>query len=193
MKAFLDFEASSLEKGGFPVEVGWVLEDGTEEAHLIRPAPDWTVWSAEAEAIHHLPRARLEAEGETPETVAARMMEVLSGQEILASAPSWDGQWLSRLLRAGGLPRHALRLGDTDAAEMAEADRILREAGLAEEKRAEQVRRIVGEARQADEALGPPEHRALADARRAHRLFEAVRQAAQAVVEQHRAAATAQG
>ena len=58
MKAFLDFEASSLEKGGFPVEVGWVLEDGTEEAHLIRPAPDWTVWSAEAEAIHHLPRAR---------------------------------------------------------------------------------------------------------------------------------------
>ena len=45
MKAFLDFEASSLEKGGFPVEVGWVLEDGAEEAHLIRPAPDWTVWS----------------------------------------------------------------------------------------------------------------------------------------------------
>lgn len=193
MKAFLDFEASSLEKGGFPVEVGWVLEDGTEEAHLIRPAPDWTVWSAEAEAIHRLSRARLEAEGETPETVAARMMEVLSGQEILASAPSWDGQWLSRLLRAGGLPRHALRLGDTDAAEMAEADRILREAGLDAEKRAEQVRRIVGEARRADEALGPPEHRALADARRAHRLFGAVRQAAQAAVERHRAAATAQG
>ncbi|SUE63132.1 transcriptional regulator [Roseomonas gilardii] len=193
MKAFLDFEASSLEKGGFPVEVGWVLEDGTEEAHLIRPAPDWTVWSAEAEAIHRLSRARLEAEGETPETVAARMMEVLSGQEILASAPSWDGQWLSRLLRAGGLPRHALRLGDTDAAEAAEADRILREAGLDAEKRAEQVRRIVGEARRADEALGPPEHRALADARRARRLFGAVCQAAQAVVERHRAAATAQG
>lgn len=193
MKAFLDFEASSLEKGGFPVKVGWVLEDGTEEAHLIRPAPDWTVWSAEAEAIHRLSRARLEAEGETPETVAARMMEVLSGQEILASAPSWDGQWLSRLLRAGGLPRHALRLGDTDAAEAAEADRILREAGLDAEKRAEQVRRIVGEARRADEALGPPEHRALADARRARRLFGAVRQAAQAVVERHRAAATAQG
>ena len=62
MKAFLDFEASSLEKGGFPVEVGWVLQDGAEEAHLIRPAPDWTVWSEEAEAIHRLSRARLEAE-----------------------------------------------------------------------------------------------------------------------------------
>ena len=193
MKAFLDFEASSLEKGGFPVEVGWVLEDGAEEAHLIRPAPDWTVWSEEAEAIHRLSRARLEAEGEAPGAVATRMMEALAGHEILASAPSWDGQWLSRLLRAAGLPRHALRLGDTDAAEEAEADRILREAGLAAAKRAEQVRRIVAEARQADEALGPPEHRALADARRAHRLFEAVRQAAQAVVEQHRAAATAQG
>ena len=193
MKAFLDFEASSLEKGGFPVEVGWVLEDGTEEAHLIRPAPDWRVWSAEAEAIHRLTRARLEAEGETPEAVAARMMEVLSGQEILASAPSWDGQWLSRLLRAGGLPRHALRLGDTDAAEAAEADRILREAGLAAADRTGQVRRILDEARQADGVLGPPEHRALADARRARRLFEAVRQAARAVAEQHRAAATAQG
>ncbi|UPG72693.1 transcriptional regulator [Roseomonas gilardii subsp. gilardii] len=193
MKAFLDFEASSLEKGGFPVEVGWVLEDGTEEAHLIRPAPDWTVWSAEAEAIHHLSRSRLEAEGEVPDAVAARMMEALSGHEILASAPSWDGQWLSRLLRAGGLPRHALRLGDTDAAEEAEAERILREAGLPVAERATQVRRIVEEARQADEALGPAEHRALADARRSRRLFEAVRQGARAMAEQHQAARTAQG
>lgn len=33
MIVFIDFEASSLGKRGFPVEVGWAAEDGSEEAH----------------------------------------------------------------------------------------------------------------------------------------------------------------
>jgi hypothetical protein len=37
MRVFLDFEASSLGKNGYPIEVGWVFEDGACEAHLIRP------------------------------------------------------------------------------------------------------------------------------------------------------------
>ena len=39
MLVFLDFEASSLGKRSYPIEVGWVFEDGRSEAHLIRPAP----------------------------------------------------------------------------------------------------------------------------------------------------------
>ena len=39
MLVFLDFEASSLAKRGYPIEVAWVFEDGRAESHLIRPAP----------------------------------------------------------------------------------------------------------------------------------------------------------
>jgi len=114
---FLDFEASSLAKTGYPIEVAWVFEDGRSETHLIRPAPQWTDWDADAEAIHGIGRAALGAEGTPHDTVAGRMIEVLSGHALRASAPSWDGKWLSALLRAAGLPRHALRLRDTEEAQ----------------------------------------------------------------------------
>ena len=51
MIVFLDFEASSLSDDSYPIEVGWVFEDGRTEAHLIRPAPAWTDWDPAAEAI----------------------------------------------------------------------------------------------------------------------------------------------
>ncbi|SDB21653.1 3'-5' exonuclease family protein [Belnapia rosea] len=105
MIIFLDFEASSLGKGGFPIEVGWAAEDNTEESHLIRPAPGWEEWSAEAEGIHGITRDQLLREGTPHDAVAQRMMETLTGHELFASAPSWDGQWLSKLLRAAGLLR----------------------------------------------------------------------------------------
>ena len=37
----LDIEASSLLPGSFPIEIGWIYEDGSGESHLIRPAPAW--------------------------------------------------------------------------------------------------------------------------------------------------------
>ncbi|WP_404337056.1 transcriptional regulator [Sphingomonas sp. MMS12-HWE2-04] len=120
MRVFLDFEASSLAKRSYPVEVAWVFEDGRGDAHLIRPAPGWDDWDAEAEAIHRIPRATLTAEGVPHDAVAAQMVADLAGHDLLASAPSWDGKWLSVLLRAAGLPRHSLRLRGSDAA-MAEA------------------------------------------------------------------------
>jgi hypothetical protein len=49
MHVFLDFEASSLAKDSYPIEVGWVFEGGTgAESWLIRPAPDWTDWDPNA-------------------------------------------------------------------------------------------------------------------------------------------------
>ncbi len=116
MFAFLDFEASSLAKFSYPIEVAWVFEDGTSEAHLIRPAPQWTDWDVEAEAVHHISRDILESTGTSHEVVARRMVDKLSGHDIFASAPSWDGKWLSALLRAAKLPRHALRLRDSEEA-----------------------------------------------------------------------------
>jgi hypothetical protein len=177
MIAFLDFEASSLAKRGFPVEIAWVFESGEEEAHLIRPAPDWTEWSAEAEAVHGIPRASLERDGRPVEEVARRAVEALSGHRLYASAPSWDGQWLSRLLRAGGLPRHALRLRDTEEARAEAAAAALDAGGVPSGDREGLLAMVLDEARRAAEA-GPVAHRALQDARREHALWSEVRRRA---------------
>ncbi|RXD03625.1 transcriptional regulator [Sphingomonas sp. UV9] len=162
MLAFLDFEASSLGKASYPIEVAWVFEDGASESHLIRPAPDWTDWNPAAEAIHQIPRTVLEAEGEDHRVVAARMVAVLTGHDLLASAPSWDGKWLSALLRAGGQPKRVLRLRDSDEAQL-EAARVCLvgvEPGAVREALA---REVVGEVSQRRNGR-VPEHRALADA-----------------------------
>jgi hypothetical protein len=162
MRVFLDFEASSLSKNSYPIEVAWVFEDGASEAHLIRPAPAWTEWDSGAERIHGIPRALLEREGEPHDRVAARMVAVLANHDLFASAPSWDGKWLSALLRAAGLPRHALRLRDSDEAHLEMAKELLREA-----VEPEQLEQVASSLVAGIEVRGPeelPAHRALADA-----------------------------
>jgi hypothetical protein len=162
MRVFLDFEASSLRKNGFPVEAGWVFEDGRSEGHLIRPAPGWSDWDSSAEAIHGLSRERLEREGTPHEQVARRMVEALSGHDLFASAPSWDGKWLSLLLRAAGLPRHTLRLRDTEVAQAESAAELL-DPLFTPGKAAGAIREIVDAVRVEAERT-PPRHRAVDDA-----------------------------
>lgn len=161
MKVFLDFEASSLAKRSYPIEVAWVFQDGRGESHLIRPAPGWTDWDAEAEAIHGISLAQLQREGEPHDAVAARMVEQLSGHDLYASAPSWDAKWLNALLRSVGFPKHHLRLRKTG--EMIARDVAVILAGLlpAEEVR-EAVKAILSETDSVRD--GPPAHRALPDA-----------------------------
>jgi hypothetical protein len=177
MLVFLDFEASSLAKLSYPIEVAWVFEDGSEESHLIRPAAQWTDWDAAAEAIHHIPRARLEAEGTPHDVVARRMIETLTGHELFASAPSWDGKWLSALLRAAKLPRHALRLSDTEEAQRDTATAILRDVVPAE-LLGRAVAEVVTLAEVRDRDV--PAHRALADARDEWERWCVVKRAAEA-------------
>ncbi len=178
MLVFLDLEASSLAKEGYPIEVGWVFEDGRSEGHLIRPAPDWTDWDPRAEAIHRISRAMLERDGVPHGEVAARMVEQLHGHDLVASAPSWDGKWLSRLLRAAGLPRHSLRLRDSDDAVREAAAALLGPAfphgGLEEA-----VSSLVG-AIDRESPAAAPAHRAVADAEGERQLWLAVRTAAEA-------------
>ena len=179
MKVFLDFEASSLSDRSYPIEVAWVWEDGSAEAHLIAPAPAWTDWDAAAEAIHGIPRATLVAEGEPHDRVARRLVEVLAGHDLFASAPSWDGKWLSALLRAAGLPRHALRLRDTDEALRETVADMLR-GHLPPSRLDREVDDIAARASIAKPAQ--PAHRAMADARGEYETWCRARQAAQALV-----------
>jgi len=162
MLVFLDFEASSLRKQSYPIEVAWVFEDGRSEAHLIYPAEEWTDWDENAEAVHHISHPFLLANGSPHDVVARRMIEELSGHDLLASAPSWDGKWLSALLRAAGLPRHSLRLRDSEDARRETATKI-----LAPFVPADQLGNAVADILALSEVRAPneqPAHRALADA-----------------------------
>lgn len=180
MHVFLDFEASSLAKKGYPIEIGWVFEDGAAESHLIRPAPQWTDWDRSAEALHGISRARLEAEGTPHEVVARRMVEVLDGHSLYASAPSWDGKWLSVLLRAAGIGRHALRLRDIDEAQEAIARATLTQAFEGGELE-RTLSAVLRQARQAAEEK-VVRHRALADAEQERALWLDVRRRAEEAV-----------
>ncbi|WP_279479066.1 transcriptional regulator [Aureimonas sp. SK2] len=174
MIVFLDFEASSLNRKSFPVEVAWVFETGEGESHLIRPQPDWTDWETEAEGIHGITRERLAREGMAADVLARRMLEMLGPHDLFASAPSWDGKWLSVLLRGGGQPRHALRLKDTEEARAAIVARHLGPG------RADEAAAILKEIEQMGrEAV--PEHRALGDAERERRLWLEAGRRAEAV------------
>ena len=173
MLVFLDFEASSLGKRGFPIEVAWVFEDGGSEASLIKPAPGWDDWDVEAERIHGIPRATIERDGTPHDVVARRMVETLTGHDLVVSAPSWDGKWLSVLLRASDLPRRAIRLRDTEEAQRDTARVILAPvvpSGTLDEE-VEDIIVLTG----VRDRRGQPAHRALADAEEERQRWIAVR------------------
>lgn len=178
MKVFLDFEASSLAKRSYPIEVAWVFEDGRSESHLLRPAPGWDDWASDAEAIHGISRETLLAEGRPIKKVARHMIETLGGHDLLASAPSWDGKWLSVLLRGARLPRHALRLRDTELLWAEEIVATLR-GHIADEDLYQAVDQIVTQVKVKARTI-PVAHRALADAEVECARWREVRAAAEA-------------
>lgn len=162
MRAFIDFEASSLGRHGYPIEVAWVLENGNSETFLIAPIEKWTDWDPAAEAIHGISREQLNREGVATDVVANRLVDALQGHEVFASAPSWDGKWLSALLRSAGLPRHAVRISDTDTA-LTQLAAALLAPFLPSSEVHRATRQIVAEAT-SHFAGRRPAHRALPDA-----------------------------
>lgn len=168
MHVFLDFEASSLSKDSYPIEVGWVAEDGREAEYLIRPAPGWTEWDPLAEAVHGISRQTLLRKGIPHEIVCERLVALFGANEVYASSPSWDGKWLSMLLRAAGRPRHLLRLKDTDEI-FVEAAR----KRMGPDADAAAVAELVAAARAVVDEQ-PATHRAAADARREWAIWRAV-------------------
>jgi len=93
------------------------------------------------------------------------MQPLFEASTVLASAPSWDGHWLSMLLRASGLPRHLYRLQDTEIAFLAAArGKISNDNGAQE---------LIASAREKIESQ-PAGHRAEADARREWAIWRAI-------------------
>jgi hypothetical protein len=112
----IDFEASSLDERGFPIEAA-IAEAATGQvrAWLIRPTPAWLDhgdWSAEAEALHGLALARVTAEGRPVAEVAREIAAALVGKRALSDNPGFDAAWLAALLAAAGEPVPARQLDD---------------------------------------------------------------------------------
>ncbi len=187
---FLDFEASSLAEGSFPIEVAWVDQSGQGERYLIRPASDWTDWSGEAEMLHGIGRQELIRHGTPCVQVARRVVKVLAadGALVFSDSPQFDGRWLHRLLAAAGITmpiqvlhisrlyghacealRHSLPAPDAQSYRNAE------------ERVRNLVREIVARAEEA-EALRV-QHRALPDAESLWRTWRLVQQSVAKAVE----------
>jgi hypothetical protein len=178
LRAFLHFEASSLGRRGFPIEVAWIFENGAEEAHLIRPALAWAARDPDPYRVHAISRDRLRADGEPVEAVARRLLDQLAGHDVFASAPCWDRRWLGLLLRSASLPQGALQLIDSDAGLLELAGAILAPS-LPSSAIRRASRQILANA-SARFAARPLSQRALPDAKRERERWFAVSELAHA-------------
>ena len=158
--AILDLEASGFGRHSYPIEVGYVLPDGSSYCSLIRPAAHWIHWDPVAESVHHIPRDTLERHGRSAGEVARQLNDGLRGRTVFSDGWAHDYPWLAALFE---------------------------EAGVAAAFRLESLRKLLSEDEAqawaaAREAVGrevqDPRHRASADARMLQLTVMRVRQAA---------------
>jgi len=100
--SIIDFEASGFGARGYPIEVGFVLDDGRRYCTLIKPPPQWTYWCEKAAAVHGVTREQLFALGLRPAEVCARLDDELRGRTLYSDAWSYDLAWLHQLYDAAG-------------------------------------------------------------------------------------------
>ena len=118
--AVIDFEASSLEQDGYPIELGLALWPAIDEpilswSTLIRPAWDWTAnghWSVASAKVHGIRGGELAAHGREPALVAAALNQALgTGAVAWCDGGPYDAHWLIALFKAGRV-RPVFTLGD---------------------------------------------------------------------------------
>jgi hypothetical protein len=100
MHCTLDIEASGFGRHGYPIEIGYVRDDGHAWCTLIRPLPEWTHWDAQAEQVHCITRATLLERGRAPLTVARTLNAALAGRTVYCDAWAHDYAWLALLYEA---------------------------------------------------------------------------------------------
>lgn len=155
--AILDVEASGLGRGSYPVEVGYVLEDGDSQCMLVRPEPDWNHWSPAAEGLHHIRRADLLEHGLPTAVVVDELNRSLVGRTLYTDAWGHDYSWLAMLY---------------DAARRAPGFRLESLQALLTDGEVERWRTVK---EQVALVLGLPRHRACADALLLQATFRSLR------------------
>lgn len=102
---FIDFEASSLDLiCSYPIEVGICLPEGSIHSWLLKPAPLWRDWSADAARVHGISLDRLQTEGVNVVDVAHELNKLVPGKAV-CDALTHDSFWLYRLFKAAKVPQ----------------------------------------------------------------------------------------
>jgi hypothetical protein len=97
----IDIEASGFGSHSYPIEIGVINAKGERYCALIKPEPDWTHWSADAEKIHRIPRALIELRGRPASEICLELNAFLQGSNAYCDAWTHDSSWLNRLFYAG--------------------------------------------------------------------------------------------
>ena len=97
MPFIIDIEASGFGRGSYPIEVGFARPDGSVASQLIKPEPEWTHWSDEAERVHGISRQQLAASGQSAREVALWLNRELDGQTLFSDSWGFDSSWLALL------------------------------------------------------------------------------------------------
>jgi len=131
----LDIEASGFGAGSYPIEVGFVLPDGSAYCSLIVPDAGWTHWDGAAERLHGISRALLQRHGRSAREVARELNQRLEGRSVYCDNWAHDYAWLARLFEsADAVPtfrlRHLRELMNEKAAERFDAARAVVERRL---------------------------------------------------------------
>ncbi len=106
----IDVEASGFGPHGYPIEIGAALDDGGKYCALVRPAPSWTHWDAEAEKVHGVPRPVLEKFGKPMREVAGELNRLLDGRNVYTDGWVVDSPWLVKLFAEAGMaPSFSIR------------------------------------------------------------------------------------
>lgn len=98
----MDFEASSLSRQSFPIEIAWIdTQSGQRDSFLIDPrsASHWhdLQWAGH---IHGISLEMLHQQGIGVLQAAQRLNQALQGRQVFSDASDWDGHWLHRLYDA---------------------------------------------------------------------------------------------
>jgi DNA polymerase III epsilon subunit-like protein len=120
----LDFEASALGPGSYPIEVAVAdCASGDTRSWLIHPCEAWLadgVWSAESAKVHNIPREELRKAGVPVKQVAADLANHVAGKRVLCDGGDLDRYWCGVLFEAAELkPGFALEDFDPFAWDLA--------------------------------------------------------------------------
>lgn len=99
---FIDFEASGLGPGSWPIEIGfaWIADGQVHSGScLIRPDPGWSpdAWSPASAAVHGIPRSALD-DAEPALAVARWAVATIADRVPVSDAPELDQHWLNCLI-----------------------------------------------------------------------------------------------
>ncbi len=99
----LDIEASGFGRDSYPIEIGYVLPDGSGYCTLVRPEAGWTHWDPEAQRLHGITRDTVVLHGRPALDIARHLNQALHGQTIYTDGWANDYSWIGALFDAADL------------------------------------------------------------------------------------------